>query len=141
MRRQKKRPFVSNKEVEKKQKKAPHDVPQPTDVSSIVKYYGMLPAPPCSSESPIRSPNFPQKRCASRALKRDKMPPLVAGKAYTKRRTRPVTKSLDAVKRRVDGFGCVACANGTAEILICSVCKKVKCVQYTTKITATLHLL
>lgn len=62
-------------------------------------------------------------------------------KAYTKRQTQLVSKSLDAVKHRADRFGCVACANGTAVILICFVCKKVKCVQYTTKITATLHLL
>lgn len=141
----KKKAFVFNaRKKSRRKKKAPRDVPHLTDVSSIAKYYRtllrfprpVLPNPPSKAPtSPAEAKLFAGAKTGLSAA------PWWPAKAYAKRQARLVIKSLDAVKHRADRFGCVACANGTAEILICFVCKKVKCVQYTTKITATLHLL
>lgn len=110
----------------------------PPSPNTIERFLGF---PPCSSKPPDRIPGCGGD-ALSRALKPDETPP--PGGRQSLHETPDATGALKASMRSntvPTRFGCVACANGTAEILICFVCKKVKCVQYTTKITATLHLL
>lgn len=145
MRRRKKRPLFLTLERSREEKKRHPETCRtsrmsPPSPNTIEPFLGF---PALFFITPLQKLPLPPRRLSSsRALKPGlSAAPWWPAKAYSKRQARLVIKSLEAVKHRADRFGCVACANGTAEILICFVCKKVKCVQYTTKITATLHLL